>query len=171
VAAANIVISFNHMKDTVELCQRAGRARQEDCSFVVMEERKDRPVAMLQNIESIQERIISRFDPKKIKSIANVELNASAQYQRNKQAASLLNPCNREDSTDYLSLLNIYRQKTKGELTIKDLSTGIGSFLIQLTYTNILRSTSCQGMGPNKKAARQDAARNMIAKLKQMNMK
>jgi len=43
VPAANMVISFDHLKDSVELCQRFGRARQENCAIIVMDERKDRP--------------------------------------------------------------------------------------------------------------------------------
>jgi ERCC4-related helicase len=41
VPEANVVISYDYLKDTVELSQRFGRARQKTSSLTLMAERKE----------------------------------------------------------------------------------------------------------------------------------
>ena len=82
VPAANVVISFDHMKDSVELCQRFGRARQEDSSKVVMDERRDRGVTRLQQVKQRQNGIIQEFDPSKVSQSQKTDM--AAQKSREK---------------------------------------------------------------------------------------
>jgi ERCC4-related helicase len=63
VPSANLVISYNHMKDAVELCQRQGRARQKRAAFVIMEQRVDRPLSKLLRVQRHQESVIRNFVP------------------------------------------------------------------------------------------------------------
>ena len=82
MSAANVVISFDHMKDSVELCQRFGRARQEDSSKVVMDERRDRGVTRLQQVKQRQNGIIQEFDPSKVSQSQKTDM--AAQKSREK---------------------------------------------------------------------------------------
>ncbi|KAL3826330.1 hypothetical protein ACHAXA_003654 [Cyclostephanos tholiformis] len=59
VPAINVVVSYDHLKDTVELCQCFGRARQKTSSLALMSERKDRPLAALKDVQRRQESIIN----------------------------------------------------------------------------------------------------------------
>jgi Double-stranded RNA binding motif len=175
VAEANAVISYNHMKDSVELCQRFGRARQTDCSLVVLEERKDRPVQLLRHVESIQENIIGQFDPNKIDKKRYGDTATAAQRQREIQAAMVLQHDNNNllkssgnSSKSYVSVLNEYRQKTKANLGIKEEYTQLGTYIFHLTYSTPYRCLTSQGAGKNKKEAHQEAAKHMIEILQQV---
>jgi len=63
VPSSNVVISFDHIKDTVELSQRFGRARQENRRIVVMDQRWDRPIAALKEVKQHQDYQIESFTP------------------------------------------------------------------------------------------------------------
>jgi ERCC4-related helicase len=63
VPHANVVILYDHMKDSVELCQRFGRARTTDCAIVVMVERHDRPLEFLEKVRQDQDEIVQSYDP------------------------------------------------------------------------------------------------------------
>eukprot|EP01082_Thalassiosira_pseudonana_P009278 g8229.t1 g8229 contig29:45842-48019(-) len=65
VPEANVVISYDELKDTVELCQRFGRARQKTSCLTLMSERKDRPLTDLKDVKQHQDTIIKDFDPVK----------------------------------------------------------------------------------------------------------
>ena len=54
VPEANCIIRFDPIQTPVSLIQGRGRARQEKSSFVVMEERKDRPLEKLAQAEVVQ---------------------------------------------------------------------------------------------------------------------
>jgi hypothetical protein len=51
------------MRDSVELCQRSGRARQLDSSIVLLDERPDRPLATLETARDLQDVIAGQYDP------------------------------------------------------------------------------------------------------------
>ena len=63
VPQANVVILYDHLKDSVELCQRFGRARALKCSIVVLEERHDRPLVFLEQIRLHQDELVQTFTP------------------------------------------------------------------------------------------------------------
>jgi ERCC4-related helicase len=69
VPAANVVISYDHMKDSVELCQRSGRARQQDSSIVILDERPDRPLSALETARNVQDDIVARYEPSTAPSV------------------------------------------------------------------------------------------------------
>lgn len=63
VPEANVVVSYDDVKDTVELCQRFGRARHETSSLTLMAERQDRPLSALKEVKAHQDSIIKDFKP------------------------------------------------------------------------------------------------------------
>lgn len=163
------------MKDTVEFCQRAGRARRHDCCFVVLEERKDRPVALLQHVEERQERIISNFDPSNIITKrrkvheARRSLSNSNSFSSNHNSSDHNSNYNSIENSieNHVSLLNIYCQKTRAQLSAEDVAgSSRDMFSIQLTYATSLRTVRSVGIGKNKKSAKQDAAKILLDKLK-----
>jgi ERCC4-related helicase len=164
VPAANVVISYNHMKDSVELCQRTGRARQKDCAIVIMAQRRDRPVSMLRKVQQYQEEIIKKFDPSTI-IVRSAKTDVQAQLQREAQASSLLN----NFGADSISILHQYRQKTKAHLDDNELYTQNNTYAIKLTYSTQYVSIDAEGNGISKKAAKQEAAKLLLQKLKRKN--
>jgi superfamily II DNA/RNA helicase len=164
VPAANVVISYNHMKDSVELCQREGRARQTDCAFVVMEQRPDRPVSKLRKVKECQDNIIRTFDPSNVKQRRGHDIQA--QKHREASAHEILT---RADH-NYVSLLNLYRQKTKAHLEECHSYTPAGKRVVTVKYSSVMRtSVEAEGVGLSKKEAKQAAARALLKLLKAMN--
>jgi hypothetical protein len=149
------------MKDSVELCQREGRARQNDRAFVVLEQRPDRPVSKLRLVQQCQEEIIQTFNPSSVNQTS--ERNMAAQKQREIHARSLLSGA---DDQDCLSVLNWFRQKTKAQLEDSTSSTQNGKIIFTLTYTSIRVSVEAVGEGKSKKAAKAVAAKALLEKLK-----
>ena len=168
VPAANVVITYNHMKDSVELCQREGRARQADCVFVVMEQRRDRPVARLRQVQTSQEHIIRNFNPVSVTLKTAAMMQSQSDRQRHANRWLLEQPCNR---SDWQAALNFYRQKTKGNVEESLLISDAGSRSVKLTYTNPTFSMEAEGTGFTKKAAKYQAAHKLVLMLREKALK
>jgi dsRNA-specific ribonuclease len=151
------------MKDSVELCQREGRARQADCAFVVMEQRRDRHIDMLRNVQRTQESIIRDFDPKSAEETR--QKNSTAHSQRQVGANRWLQQC---DDSNYLQVLNMYRQKTKAHLDESSSTTPDKIHYVKLVYSSICLTIDAEGHGTTKKSAKQSAAQILLVKLKQL---
>jgi hypothetical protein len=151
------------MKDSVELCQREGRARQADCVFVVMEERRDRHIGILRNVQRNQESIIRNFDPRSVEETRQKDI--TAQSQRQVGANRWLYQC---DDSNCLQVLNMYRQKTKAHLDESSSTTPDGRQYVKLVYANIYLSIDAEGCGTTKKSAKQSAPQILLIKLKQL---
>lgn len=152
VPAANVVICFDHMKSSVELCQRFGRARQDNSSTVVMEERKDRPVARLQEVKRRQDDIIVAFDPSKMYH-ADSDMATQKCYERSafsilaNESRCLMIP---------IAALNEYITKTKASIEHKP-SKNSWKFHHEMGYKSIIRSESATATGHSKKEAKLNA--------------
>lgn len=70
------------MKDSVELCQCFGRTRQENSLTVVMDERRDRPVKNLKEVQCRQDDIMETFAPSQAKRDKASEKNAQRNRER-----------------------------------------------------------------------------------------
>lgn len=176
VPEANTVISFDPLKDSVELCQRFGRARRSDSKIVVMAERADRPVTMLDRVREQQEELIGAFDPPGtvVKSAADLEKERAAQKCRERGAAALLSENSGKNGQQSVSSrLNLYVRKTKAELEEKYVTsvengTGIGC---ELRYKTVLRDLrvvghAVRGAGQDaKKEAKRAAAEKLLVEL------
>lgn len=163
------------MKDSVELCQRFGRARQTDCALVVLEERSDRPISLLRQVESTQESIIQKFDPSKIDKKRHADMALDAQRHRERQASTILQhnnnmndiQNNNQNGRSYVAILNEYQQKTKASLDVKEEYTQSNTYIFHVTYSTPFQSVTENGHGRNKKEAYQEAAKKLIQKLQQ----
>jgi hypothetical protein len=157
------------MKDSVELCQREGRARQADCAFVVMEQRRDRHIGTLRNVQRNQETIIRNFDPKSAEETRQKNLTAESQRQVGANRWFLLQQC--DNDSNYLQVMNMYRQKTKAHLDESwSMTASDGKHCVTLVYSNMCLSIDAEGRGLSKKVARQSAAQTLVVKLKQLMM-
>lgn len=150
------------MKDSVELCQRFGRARQEDSSTVVMDERKDRCVAKLKQVKRRQDDIIRRFDPSK--TTHNREADINAQKSREKTADSLLMNKAKWLNTP-VAVLNLYVTKTKAILE-HQLGKNKGQFHHEMRYKSVLRSVSATAVNNSKKQSKTTCALILLGKLR-----
>jgi dsRNA-specific ribonuclease len=148
------------MKDSVELCQREGRARQADCVFVVMEQRRDRHIDILRKVQRTQESIIRNFDPKSVEEARQKNLTAHSQRQ-----VGWLQQCT---DSNYVQVLNMYRQKTKAHLDESSSTTPDGTLCVKLVYSNTCISIDAEGRGTTKKSAKQSAAQILLVKLKRL---
>jgi hypothetical protein len=152
------------MKDSVELCQREGRARQTNCAFIVMEQRPDRPVSKLRKVKDCQDNIIRAFDPSHVEQQREQDLQA--QKHREASAHEILT---RADA-NYVFRLNMYRQKTKAHLEDFHSYTPAGKRVVTLKYSSVMRtSVEAEGVGLSKKEAKQAAAKTLLELLKAMN--
>ena len=88
IPAANCVIYFDPMDHAVSYVQGRGRARHADSSFVVLDQRTDRPASLLAKQEAEQHNVASSFVPHK--STKDQGANLRSQKCRELNAASYL---------------------------------------------------------------------------------
>ena len=154
IPEANCVIYFDPMNTAVSYVQGRGRARQANSSFVMLDQRHDRPAALLAQQEEEQHRIASTFVPEKG---SNPVAAITAQQNRERGCAAVLDGVN--DITA-LAKLNLYCKKTK-VLCDEIYTPGPGdchTFALTLTYSSVLRTVRGSGTGSTKKEAKKRAA-------------
>lgn len=160
VPAANVLICFDQLKDSVELCQRFGRARSVERCIVVMDERKDRPISHLQMVQKQQNKLINDFTPGKNK-VHDREAREKAQHSRERGAADILSKPTRP-----LHDLDLYRKKTKATLTESHKTNKSGLWTWGMHYVTVLRDLRAEGVGKNKKDAKRECARALLVQLR-----
>jgi superfamily II DNA/RNA helicase len=165
VPVANCVIRFDEVVHTVSLAQSRGRARQADSHFVVMRERIDRPVALLETIEQEQLAVVRAFSPSALRSANGTDAKLiEAQKSRERGAANLL-----KDGigvTKVLSVLNLFCKKTKVDLVETYELDAEGKTDCRLTYHSVLRDLEERsGFSPGKKTAKLNASLRLVAAL------
>lgn len=167
VPAANVVISYDPLKNSVELCQRFGRARQLESSIVVLDERQDRPLDQLEAIRKHQDDTISSFQPgnhnyndeEETQKQKSRELNAYRQVLDGKTSKLTESP---------LLSLNLLVKKTKAALEEKWESKGHRHVCI-LSYKSLIRTSETKAEDSNRKDAKRSAATALLDTLeKQM---
>jgi len=152
IPEANCVIYFDPMNTAVSYVQGRGRARQANSSFVMLDQRHDRPAALLAQQEEEQHRIASTFVPEKG---SNPVAAITAQQNRERGCAAVLDGVN--DITA-LAKLNLYCKKTK-VLCDEIYTPGPGDcHTFALTYSSVLRTVRGSGTGSTKKEAKKRAA-------------
>jgi hypothetical protein len=144
---------FNH---AVSYVQGRGRARQANSSFVVLNQRHDRPASMLAQQECKQHSIASSFKPTAAATACtNPALELQASKNREQNAAKFLRDVSENNA---LGNLNMYVKKTKAfveevhELDARNWTS------CRLTYKAFKRTVSADGTGTGKKAAKKKAA-------------
>jgi len=158
VPEANVVITFDAIKDSVELAQRFGRARRAERRVVAMDERHDRPLQRLENVRREQDALIEKFEPRA--SPRNPAAELEAQQSRERGAVDVL----QQDANPVL-VLNLYVRKTKAVSEESCRKDG-ASFVYMWTYQTSLRDIQAEGAATSKKAARTQCAANLLAQLR-----
>ena len=165
---ANVIISYDYLKDTVELSQRFGRGRQKDSSLTLMSERKDRPLSALKDVKVRQQSIIKVFDPGKIKKISMSRLQS--QMDRERASSSVLMDIARCEKRP-LEILNMYAAKTRAVAKIESMQQGPNkAFHCKQSYSSIFRNVEGHGEGTTKKQAQNEAALDILNKLREMDI-
>ena len=166
VPEANVVISYDHLKDSVELSQRFGRGRKKDSSLTLMSERRDRPLSALKDVKMRQESIIKEFDPTKNKKISMSR--QQSQIDRERAAATVLRDVARCEKSP-LEVLNMYAAKTKAVSKTDSMEQGTDKiFRCKQSYSSIFKTVDGYGEGATKKHAQHMAALSIIDELRKM---
>ena len=165
---ANVVISYDSLKDTVELSQRFGRARQKSSSLTLMSERKDRPLTALKDVKMRQESIIKEFDPEK-----NVKISLArkqSQNDRERAAFSVLKDTARCERSP-IEVLNMYAAKTRAVAKTESIECGPDrNFRCKSVYSSLNRNVDGTGEAATKKKAQHQSALSILNKLREMDM-
>lgn len=165
VPEANVVVSYDDLKDTVELCQRFGRARQKTSTLMLMSERKDRPLTVLKEVKKHQDSIIKDFKPTHSKQYQMSR--QQSQNDRERAAASVLQNITRCEISP-LECLNIYAAKTKAVADTEYIrATQDRTFECRIKYTSLNRTKVGKGEATTKKKAQHHAALSLIQQLRQ----
>lgn len=165
VPEANVVISYDDVKDTVELCQRFGRARQKLSTLTLMSERKDRPLAVLKEVKKHQDSIIKYFKPSQTKQ--HQMSRQQSQTDRERAAASVLQDIARCERSP-LECLNMYAAKTKAVADTEYIRARKDrTFECRMKYTSLNRTKVGDGEETTKKKAQHKAALSIIEQLRE----
>ena len=156
------MLLYDSMKDSVELCQRYGRARAHDSAIVILDELDDRPVNMLERVRSVQDAIASAFDPANV-GINNTEERQKQQDREQRAYQSVL--CHEKCIKSPTLSLNEYRVKTRGVLTEK-WSEHDRLFQCEMQYKSILRTLDAIARGTSKKEARTRCSEKLLDELR-----
>ena len=160
------MISYDHIKDAVELCQRTGRARDHDSSIVILDERPDRPLAMLEDVRAMQDEIVQAFDPSATNPHQNnPQMEQARQLNREQTALRRILEKHPRCHQHSLKAIHEYTQKTRASLMDEYSMCGHGRFQCTLTYQSSLRNISVNGEHTSKKNAKQFCALALLATL------
>lgn len=160
IPAANCVIRFDPVLNTVSFNQGRGRARQQGSSFVIMSEQAGRSAETLARAEQQQLSIAQNFQPTK-RDAGTIEREVSAQKDRERSARSML--CS-EVVVSPIATLHLYCKKTKVDLQ-EQIFKDKGVWVCILKYASVLRDISTRNTGINKKAAKVCATSALLALL------
>jgi superfamily II DNA/RNA helicase len=163
VPAANVVISYDHLKDAVELCQRTGRARDQDSSIVILDKRPDRPLAMLESVQIMQDTIVEAYVPS---SVERNDATAQSRHLHREQSAlrSILERHPRCPK-HALKAINEYIAKTKAVLMDEYTIRGDGLFQCTMIFQSPLRSITVSEEHTSKKISKQLCALALLTTL------
>lgn len=168
VPEANVVISYDHLKDTVELAQRFGRARQITSSLTLMSERRDRPLSALRDVKRQQDSIIKDFDPSKGENFARQQQSVR---DRHRAAFPVLLDTVRCESSP-LEVLNMYAAKTKALAKTDYIEVGFDKiFRCKISFSNLLMTIEGRGEGNSKKLSQHRAAASILNQLRERGRK
>jgi hypothetical protein len=137
-----------------------------------MEERQDRPIAKLESVRQLQDRMMESFDPTTNGSNSQRHRVAEIEKQRNRErgAKSLLADmvkCRAQP----VQVLNQYRQKTKAGLDYAAFDQlANGHFRAQIRYTSVDRNIEADALDKTKKGSKAAASFALLMKLRDATM-
>lgn len=160
VPSANLTISFDPAQTPVSMTQRKGRARKEDSRNVVLKERLDRSTKMLEEVITMQERIVMQFQRQFQSTVPShleiMEKERETQAGLERGAAKLL--VGDFDRDNALGTLKNYTDKTQAQLGESVQQSKQKTFSCLLRYSSCLREEVGRAEGSTKKEARKNAA-------------
>lgn len=165
VPMSNCVIRFDPMHHAVSLVQGRGRARKEGSSHVVLAERRDRPIRLLEHEAQQQLKFFNGFTPPdEGATVANNATILAAQRSRECRARSALL---KVQATTFgaLSAVKIFAMQTKVDLDERMNKVASGQWRCTLIYESPLRNLCAAGEAPGKKIARKLAAAKLVQDL------
>jgi ERCC4-related helicase len=162
VPAANCVIYFDPIHHAVSYVQGRGRARQENSSFVMLNQRRDRPATLLAQQECELHSIASSFVPLSPVHFIDPAIALKTLKDREKAAACFL--CDVSKSTA-LGNLDVYTKKTKAVVDEVHEVDAENWTICRLTYRTFKRTVSVEGRGAGKKAAKKNASMSLLEAL------
>jgi ERCC4-related helicase len=167
VPAANCVLRFDPMLNSVSLVQGRGRARQANSSFIVLSERPDRSTKRLVEAEHQQLDIVRNFQPQNLQP--DNKKTRQAQESRERSAVPSLQAWDGSLSTS-ISTLNLCCKKTKVDLEERTSenteSVSVRHFNCCLLYESALRRLEAEGMAVDAKSAKRVAAQQLLLKMR-----
>jgi ERCC4-related helicase len=168
VPSVMYIVFFDYIVTTVQLCQRAGRARKHKAEVYILRERQDRTIKHLKESIVKQNRVIEsihqRQGPSSIQDMSDPGVDCVAEHSREGNAYRKFFVGNEDDIEDYpTKVFNEFKTRVKGKLTetekIED-----GKFLYHLEFRFKTRDTVLCGSGSakQKKQAKALAAKDLI---------
>eukprot|EP00549_Striatella_unipunctata_P018607 CAMPEP_0118679996 /NCGR_PEP_ID=MMETSP0800-20121206/4102_1 /TAXON_ID=210618 ORGANISM="Striatella unipunctata, Strain CCMP2910" /NCGR_SAMPLE_ID=MMETSP0800 /ASSEMBLY_ACC=CAM_ASM_000638 /LENGTH=648 /DNA_ID=CAMNT_0006576061 /DNA_START=215 /DNA_END=2161 /DNA_ORIENTATION=+ len=172
VPEANAVISYHSLNNSVELCQRFGRARRGKRGLVLMAERPDRSLTMLESSLATQNEMMNNFGPQ---STDNVNQQTKRRQipkfhdQVLKAHHYLLSEWN-EHGNEHMKMLNEYKQKSTATLGIEFHQSLEQNYRCTLDISFDADAPRCAiiGEGRSKNEAKNAAAKRMLSYLKKI---
>jgi len=177
IPAANCVIRFDPMHHAVSFCQGRGRARQENCSFVVLAQRVDRSVEFPAEMEreqlrlvGVEARVLADLPVCGKEAAAAAARRAAAereaQLDRERTATQALKSAAVKPNATALGMLMEYCKKTKIDLGTKDRQQTSGhGWTVDLVYESVLRRVETTGAADKKAKAKSMAAADLLKAL------
>ena len=158
------MISYDPLKDSVELCQRSGRARHEESNIVILDERPDRPLEKLEAVRALQDTMAQRYNPNMASSASSNLEEENKQKSREQSASRTVLQNIPKRTASPIAALNEYVKKTKAILQ-ESCSRG-APFVYTMSYSTILRSIpAIQCRAPSQREAKKKCATRMLAAL------
>lgn len=167
VPQANVVISYDYVKDTVELAQRFGRARQKDSSLTLMWQREDRPLSALKDVKIRQESIIKAFNPALNQDVS--QARQQSQNDRERAAFTILTDMEKCERSPK-EAMNVYASKTKAVVREFMVQGTDKIFRCKFVYSSVNRTVEGEGEGTTKKDARHKSASKILDRLREIDM-
>lgn len=165
IPAANCVVRYDSMVHAVSMVQGRGRAREENSSFVVLNERSDRTTADLEAVERQQQQFVINFTPPAAGSAADAAA-LTAQRSRERGARVTLLATAAAGGGGAISAVHLFSKKTKVDLEEIWSKGAGGNWVCTLSYESPLREVHATAMAPGKKAAKKLAAAKLLTDLR-----
>jgi len=164
VPAANCIIRFDPILTPVSLVQGRGRARQEDSSFVVMEERQDRTVANLTVAEESQKNVLSSYNSDLLESQME-ENKRKLQIVRQNQERNAINFLKTAKGGTPTSIVKTFCVKSNREV-VENVKQGTWGWRYSLSVLGGNEVIQVEQEAASKQNAKNEAYMILLQKLK-----
>ena len=177
VPEANLVVRYDSVQNAVSFVQASGRARQQNSEQLVLSERNDRNVPIMQAAVSQMRQVAAEFTAR---TPQDREAESSENMRQERKAAEAREHGARDvllhgGTGSALATINLYTKKTKAVLE-ESCKQGVANPLgasveplqweCKMTYKSALAHFEGAGAAQTKKLAKRSAAEDLLQKLK-----